>query len=545
MELKVYFKPVLKWWWLMLIAALVAAVSSYLVVRQQPPIYRSRTTLVIGRAVYASNPTGNEFNLNQQLANFYADIAQRDPVRNGVREALGLNSLPEFTVRVPPNTQLIEISVTDSDPVRTQLVANELANQLIKQSPTNDQAEQERQAFIDGQLNQIEGRIEETENEINLKRTELASVTSAREIEAIETEIRALEDKLSSLRTNYANLLANTNRGASNTITVVEKAGLPSNPIGPNRMIVVLLSSVIAFAIAAAGAYVLEYLDDTLKTPDEITQLLDLPVVGYITEIEKGRDVGSYVSKQPRSAIAEAFRALRTDLEFAGVDRPLKTILISSAGVSAGKTSVAINLALVMAQGGKKVILLDCDLRKPSVHKYTNISNQRGLSDVFRGNLDIYNAATNWKEGNIFIIPSGGIPPNPAELLGSKKMDQILDSLERTADIIIIDGPPFLVSDATILSSKVDGVLMVVRHGYTRRGEAVTAVRQLHRTEARILGIVLNRIPRAAEGFGGLYRYYHAYYEEEEPAQAKNGQGSLRGILGRFTKKSGPEQRVP
>jgi capsular exopolysaccharide synthesis family protein len=314
-------------------------------------------------------------------------------------------------------------------------------------------------------------------------------------------------------------------------------------------MIVVLLSSVIALAIAAAGAYLLEYLDDTLKTPEEIHQLLDLPVVGYITEMEKGKDIGSYVSKQPRSVIAEAFRALRTDLEFVGVDRPLKTILISSSGVSAGKTSVAINLALVMAQGGKKVILLDCDLRKPSVHKYTGIPNQRGLSDVFRGNLDIYNAAVNWKEGNIFIIPSGSIPPNPAELLGSKKMDQILDSLERTADVVIVDGPPFLVSDATILSSKVDGVLMVVRHGYTRRGEAQTALRQLHRTEARILGVVLNRIPRAAEGYGGLYRYYHAYYgdDEEELARMKNGQNSLMGLLGRFTKKEKkptPEQRA-
>jgi capsular exopolysaccharide synthesis family protein len=183
-----------------------------------------------------------------------------------------------------------------------------------------------------------------------------------------------------------------------------------------------------------------------------------------------------------------------------------------------------------MAQAGKKVVLLDADLRKPSVHKYLGIPNTKGISDVFRGNLDIYNVTVNWEEGNIFVITSGDLPPNPAELLGSKKMDQILDGLERVADIVIVDGPPFLVSDASILSAKVDGVLMVIRYGRTRRQELAASVKQLARSETRLLGMIMNAIPRSSEDYFGLYRYYHRYYgvDEKEGIESRNGHTKSR-----------------
>ena len=532
MELKTYFRPLLKWWWLLVIATLVASVSSFLVTRQMPPVYETRTTLVIGRAVYSSNPTGNDFYINQQLATFYSDMAQRDPVRLGAMKSLGLGSLPEYTVQVLPDSSLIEISVTDTDPVRAQAVANELANQLVKQTPPTKE-DQSHQSFIESQLADLESNITDTQDELKKNQTALATLYSARQISDAEREIAALENKLSDLQSNYAALLSNSDRGAVNSLSIIESAALPVRPVGPNRLMSVLLAGAIALSIAAAAAYLLEYLDDTIKTPEEITRLTSQPVVGYISEIEKGKYHGAYVSKNPRSAVSEAFRSLRTDLEFAGVDRPLKTILVTSASVAAGKTTVAVNLAIVMAQGGKKVVLVDADLRKPSIHRYLNISNAKGLSDVFRGNLDIYNATVNWDEGNIFVINSGDLPPNPAELLGSKKMDQILDSLERVADIVIIDGPPFLVTDASILSSKVDGVLLVVRHGRTRRQEVAAAIKQLERTEARVLGVVLNGIPRASEDYLGLYRYYHRYYgfEEEEHKKPKNGHARSRGIF--------------
>jgi len=304
-------------------------------------------------------------------------------------------------------------------------------------------------------------------------------------------------------------------------------------------MMIILLSGAIALAISAGAAYLLEYLDDTLKDPEDIYKLLDLPVVGFISQIEKGKYHGDYVAKHPRSAIAESFRALRTDLEFAGVDNPLKTILVTSPGVAAGKTSIAINLAVVIAQSGKKVYLLDGDLRKPSVHRSLGLPNRQGLSDAFRREKDIRDLAQFWQEGNIHVVTSGPLPPNPSELLSSHRFEQIIQTLEREADVVIIDGPPFLVTDATILSARAEGVLLVIRHGNTKKDEARNTVKQLQRAGARILGVILNQIPRKGKDYAGLYRYYAGYYaerEDEESSVPQNGKEKLSRIFAKQPK---------
>jgi tyrosine-protein kinase len=542
MELKTYFRPLIKWWWLLVAATLVAAVSSFLVTRRQPLLYQSSTTLVVGRAVYESNPTSSDFYLNQQLASFYADLAKREPIRKAVMDALGMQWLPSYDVQALPNSLLIQIDVQDTDPVRAQAVANELANQLIKKTPTNDPSGAERQQFIENQLNLFESDIVNTQADIAKKQSDISNLTSARDIADAQAEITSLEQKLSSLRSDYATLLASSTRGAGNTLTIIDPANLPTTATSPNTMTLVLMASVIALSIAAGAAYLIEYLDDTLKDPDEITRLLDLPVIGFIAEVEKGKKLDAYVTDQPRSIIAEAFRSLRTDLEFSGVDKPLKTLYVTSSDVEAGKTSIAVNLAIVIAQGGKRVILVDADMRRPTVHRYLGITNQRGLSDVFRGTVDIYNATIPWKEGNIFVVPSGSPPPNPAELLSSKKMDLILESLKKVADVVVVDGPPFVVTDATILATKVDGVLLVVRHGYTRKNAAKNAVHQLQRAGARAIGVVLNRIPRTAGGYYSAYHYYYPnYYASEEEENPQPGSGNGKGWLpGRLHRKPKP-----
>jgi len=523
MELRTYFRPLLKWWWLLLAAGLVAAVSSYVVMGRRPLVYQSRTTLVVGSSVYEANPQTGDFFLNEQLAGFYADLVQRTPIQLETMKALNMELLPSYSASTIPNTPLIEILVNDVNPARAQAVANELATQLIKQTPTNDPVNTERRDFIENQLNLFEADIVQTQVEINDKTVSLENLTSARQIAETQDDIRSLEEKLSSLRSSYAALLSSSDRGAGNTLRLIEPANLPGRPISPNTLTMVMLSTLIAVVLAAAAAYLIEYLDDTLKSPDEVTKLLDIPVVGFISEVERGKSLEYYVTNQPRSLIAEAFRSLRTDLEFSSVDKPLKTIYVTGTEVEAGKTSIAINLAIVIAQSGKRVILMDADLRRPNVHRVLSLTNQKGLSDVFRGTIDIYNVTIPYKEGNIFVVPSGTPPPNPAELLSSKKMDQILDSLKKVADVVIVDGPPFLVTDAQILASKVDGVLLVVRYGFSRKNAAVSAVQQLKRADARPIGVVMNRIPRTASGyFGyGMYHYYPGYYMAEEDGATK------------------------
>ncbi len=522
MDLKVYLRPILKWLWLIGLASLVSALSSYLVTRQQPPIYQARATLVIGRSVFDPNPTSADFWLGQQLAGFYADLARREPVRNATMEALGITWLPDYIAQPVPNSQLIEIVVTDTSAQRAQAVANELANQLILKSPANSQSqEQGHQEFVNQQLHNLETEIKNTQDEISKKQDELGGLFSARQIADAQADIDALGTKLTTLQTNYAALLASSERGATNTLSIIEQASLPAWPVGPQKGIMVLLTTVIGAVLAAGGAYLIEFLDDTLKDPDEFTRVAPYPIIGYIAEVRESENDATYVAKKPRSVVAEAYRTLRANLEFAAVDKPLKTILVTSTGVAEGKTSVAINLAVVMAQGGKKVILIDADLRRPSIFRRLGLSNNKGLSDLFRGQLELEEAYTPWEIEKIRIIMSGPPPPNPADLLGSKRMDNILERLKQEADIIILDGPPFLVADAGILASKVDGALLVFRHGYTRREVARNVSKQLARIGANVIGIAINRVPRSGISLYGNYGYgsegyYSAGFDDEK-----------------------------
>ena len=200
MELRQYFNTIRKWLWLILLATLVATVSSFIATRQQPPIYSSKTTLIVGSTIENPNPTGNDIWLGQQLAQTYAELAKRDAIKQGAMQALGLTWLPQYSVTLVPNTQLLEINVVDTDPVRAQAVAQEVARQLIEQSPSAPEREQiDRQAFVTKQLQELETNIDATKVRIEELQTQLAGMFSARQIADTQTQIAALGAKASQL----------------------------------------------------------------------------------------------------------------------------------------------------------------------------------------------------------------------------------------------------------------------------------------------------------------------------------------------------------
>jgi non-specific protein-tyrosine kinase len=533
MEFKRYIIPLRRWWWLLLAATLIAALSSFLATLRQPPIYQTLTTLMIGQVIADPNPTTGEFNLSQQLAENYAEIANREPVRIATKEALGLSWLPDYRAAALPNGQFIEIVVTDTSPERAQAVANELANQLIARSPTGDQSDElERQAFIAEQLDNLQLQITTTEDEIVQLREALGEMDSARQIADTQIQINALEAKLSDLQTIYSDLLANTQSGAINTISVIETAYLPFRPIGPNKALIILLSAAVGLSLAIGAAYLLDYLDDTVKSAEDVERLTNAPIIGQLTELDVENIGALYVADNPRHPSVEEIRTLRANLEFASVDQPLKTIFVSSTEMEDGKTSVAANLAVVMSQAEKEVILLDADMRRPNVHNFFGLTNNYGLSDVFRGKLNLDEVLKEWTGGSVSVITAGDPPPNPAELLGSKKMAEIMDDLDKRADVIIIDGPPFIIADAPILASKVDGVLLIIRIGYTHEPAIKSMMEQIKRAGAKVVGVALNRLPPKGIGYYSRAPYYATYYSEDyESSWRVNQQRGWRSRL--------------
>jgi polysaccharide biosynthesis transport protein len=288
-------------------------------------------------------------------------------------------------------------------------------------------------------------------------------------LQETENQITAQQQKLLTLQGIYANLLINTRQGSTNTLIVVEQAELPTSPFGPGKGLLIMLAAGIGFILAAGAVYLMDFIDDTLKTPEDLIRTTGLPVIGFISETRNHEDGKNelYVSKYPRSPIAEAYRSLRANIQFLGDGNPIKTILVTSVNVNAGKSTVAANLSAVLAQGEKDVILVDADLRRPRVHELVRTTNDYGLTDIYKGRLNITEALKPLEE-KFSVIVSGNSSTHPAELLASNRMDHILSQLEDMSDYVIIDSPPFIVTDVIFLADKVDGILIVIRPGQTR-----------------------------------------------------------------------------
>lgn len=208
---------------------------------------------------------------------------------------------------------------------------------------------------------------------------------------------------------------------------------------------------------------------------------------------------------QPRSPVSEAYRQLRTNIQFYSLDRPIQTLLLTSASPEDGKSTTLANLAVTFAETGRSVIAVDCDLRRPSLHRLFSLSNDGGLTTLIREEKTLDELILPTDVPHLRVLPSGPLPPNPSELLGSQRMERVVDSLRGSADIVLFDSPPTIsVTDAAILGAKMDGVLLVVSVGKTKRDHVTRAKRLLERVNAKVLGVVLNNV----KFDGSLYRYY-------------------------------------
>lgn len=534
MDIKQYIAPVQKWWWLILAATLLAGVSSYLVTRPLPPVYQSRVILAVGTTISETNPDAGQIGIQQQLTEQYTEILNTGLVDEKTKEALGLEWLPDHNAVARTRSQLIEISVIDTNPIRAQRVADELAVQLIRMSPTGaEDADGGRQAFVEQQLQELQADIETTQEEIARKRETLGQLFSASEIAELQAEILALENKLTTLQTNFSNYLSSTGRGASNSLRILVPANLPAIPIGPDKMIIIALSAVIGAVLAVAAAFLLEFIDDTLKTPEEVSRITELPLLAGLPPFKTDIPQNELITyHQPRSHVSEAFRVLRTGVQFSSLDKTHASILVTSGAPNEGKSMVSANLSVVLAQAGSRVLLIDTDLRRPRQHVIFNLSNDRGITsyllelrvddsiDEINSLLKTYIQATNVP--GLSVLTSGPLPPNPSELLGSTKMQMTLAALTGEFDYLVFDTTPVLaVTDALVMSTQVDNIILVTRSGQTRRGQLHQVRERLNKMKGNVIGVVLNRWSP-----GALSDYYYYDYqspEKEETRLSTNG----------------------
>jgi succinoglycan biosynthesis transport protein ExoP len=299
-------------------------------------------------------------------------------------------------------------------------------------------------------------------------------------------------------------------------VSVVEKAEVPKSPAKPKKLLNILLGLIVGLMGGVGLAFFVEYLDNTVKFPEDAESKLGSPVLGIVNLLNaKGKSIEEIVLKEPQSVFAEGYKVIRTSILLSSSDKPLKNILVTSISPGEGKTATAVNLALTVAQSEHSVLLVDGDLRRPRVHKIFGLDNSKGLSTYLAGASDIHIVPAASRSG-IQVMPSGPVPPNPSELLSSRRMQKLLSILADKFDIVIWDSPPLMtVTDSLVLSKILDGTIIVAKAGKTTFENVRKGMKSLSDIESHFLGIIINALEVKKSDYY-YNRYYQSYYYGKE-----------------------------
>lgn len=524
-ELRQVFVKILKKWWLVALITLGFGLLGYIYSKSMTPVYEAKTTLIVGQTIYDRDVSRNDLDVSNEIALTYADIARRFPVLQGTVDALSLSeSWKDLRKRVDVNlvndTQLLEIAVEAPSPEEAQAIADEISQQLILLSPTNLQ-EQENQAnmdFIEERLTSLQDKIKAGEERLKFLEAINISGASTEQILDLQNQINELERLIVSWESNYSALLSSIEvEQSANNLAVIEPAQAGSSPVRPRTFLNTLIALILGFALSVGLVFVLDFLDDSLKQTDDLRAILGVPSLGAIGRISgKNFHDKLLINQDPFSQAAEDYRLLRSKLQFLTAEGS-KSFLITSPLPKQGRSTTVANLAIVMAQAGLRTIVIDADLRQPMQHQIFQIPNEGGLGQLLRypdlkpsaylkrtahiPDLKILNSGA--LPPNSSQVLGGGLPPSPSELLGSQRMTRLLAELQEMADVLIIDSPPAVsVADASVLSNRVDGVLLILDTNRSKRETAQQAIFNLQQARANILGAVFNQTSRRKFGIG-------------------------------------------
>lgn len=522
MQLRRYISLAWRWLWLIALGVVLAAGVAYLSSSRMLPVYQASTLLLISPSkavVMDATALPN----SDRLAATYAEMLKRWPVLDEVIARLGLPITSDalaaaISVRPVASTQLIQLSVEDTNPERAALTANEIPKVFIQQN-----TELQTRRFADSKAS-LQRQIESTQADIAQLQDRIRSLSAAanpdqNELDRLRRDLQTLQNSYTSQTTSFEGIRLEEAKQLD-TLLVTEEARPPSRPIRPKTAQDTLLAALVGALLALGIVYLVEYLDDVLKDPDAVKTALGLATLGAVPAVEGTSAEPELVAfAAGHSAFREAYRVLRTNLQFAAVGRPLHLLLVTSPSPSEGKSVTSANLSITLAQSGRRVILVDCDLYRPRQHKLLQLHNNVGLTTALLDQqADLMTLLQESAVPGLRVLTSGPLPPNPAEILGSTRMREVLAALAEQADILVLDSPPVLaVADSAILASEMDGVLLVLNAEKTRRELAQRSMASLRQVQARVVGVVLNRVSSRRAGY--YYYYYHSHdYSTDDKA---------------------------
>lgn len=519
-----YLRIVRRRAWLVVVAALASTAMATVVSAQATRIYAARADILVTGAdesvfgrdgLVVADPTQIETQVQVLRSRSVArEVAAGLGPRASQVASVGVSSLGR--------TRVIRVEVESADRTVARDAATSYATVYV---------EQRRTAAVNSSLaiaDQVARKLQETKNLLNSLDARLGQLRSARVPN--EAEIQNLETQRSSAAAQYSAFQQKLDQVQVDVplrtggVELLTEAALPTTPVRPAPIRTGVLAFMLGLIVGVGAVFVFDFLDDTVRSPTEVERLArgrallaTIPVIAEWKNQERPRLI---TVDDPNAIASEAYRSLRTSLQFIGLRQPLKTIMVSSPMASEGKTTTLSNLAVTLAQAGRQVICIDCDLRRPRLNEFFSVSNAVGFTSVLLGEQPLSSALQEVAVaagGRLRILPSGPLPPNPAELLGTARVAELLRALASEADVVLIDAPPLLpITDAVVLSSRVDGVVLVATARVTSRRYLSRAVSLLDQADANTLGVVLNGVG-SESGYGSGYRYRYRYKYEHRP----------------------------
>jgi capsular exopolysaccharide synthesis family protein len=539
-ELRDYLNVIRARKWVIVQAVVIVALTALVASLLQAPVYEGQAKVLIsekGGGTELFGSIGLDFSSQPERGlQTQVQLMQVRPLLENTIRTLGLGITPEalagrVTVSAVGQTNIVTITAKDGDPGRAAAIANTLAEEFVGWSR-------------DYKRESINAAVDEVSVRLDAARTEILELGRRIQDEGKSDELAAelaiatgsyttLAGKLEELR-----ISAQLETGSGRVVSPAVEAADPVEP-SPARNTALGLAVGLVFGLGMAFLY--EYLDNTIKSSEEIEELVGAPVLGLIPaeKYDKDERRRATILTHPGSSAAEAYRVLRNNLDFINFEHNITTLLVTSAAPAEGKSTVAANLAAGLAQAGKKVVLLASDFRKPTTEQFFGVRNLVGLSDVLTGAHTLKAALQRPREDmDLLVLTSGKMPPNPSELLGSEKMKELLEELKGWADWVIVDTPPLLaVADGAAVARWCDGVMLVTKGGASTREAVKKAREMLDNVGARTLGAVVWGLESRAggggygygygvAGYGGYYSYadyYNAPSDEQPARRSKTG----------------------
>ena len=454
------------------------------------------------------DPNSGERNDPARAVQTEIQVLKSRPVRDLVRDQLG--DAPKVSANPIGQTDVIEVKAESTSPARAARIANAYARAYIdfrrKQAVDDLLA---AAAQVQAKIDDLQGQIDELDEDDTGGRNSL-----------VQQQV-LFKQKLDQLQVDAA-----LKSGGAQLVT---PADTPDSPIRPTPVRNGIVAFAVGLILGIGIAFLREYLDDSIKSKEDLERASDgLPVLGLIPRVNgwRAKDEARVVSvTDPNSSAAEAYRTLRTSIQFAGLDRPLRVVQVTSPSAAEGKTTTLANLGVALASAGQRVVVVCCDLRRPRIHEFFGLDNAIGFTSALLGDTSLAGALQRVPDvDRLYVMASGPPPPNPSELLSSRHTAEALTRLQTEADIVLVDTPPVLpVTDAAVMASRVDATIIVATAGVTTRRQLTRAVELLRQVDAPLVGTVLNGVTGdVAYGYGYGYGYRYGGYSPSPPKQ-RNG----------------------